>query len=347
MYIKKIFLVIVGVSLLLGGVFAYTIYDSIFSVNTVFNNEEAHLYIRTGATFQEVVEDISPLLDDVSSFISVASKKGYDRNIKAGHFVIKRGMNNNDMINTIRSKNVPIKVSFNNQERIEDMAGRIATQIEADSISILNAVKDETFLKEQGLTRDTALTMYIPNSYEFFWNTSAEGFRDRMLREYKKFWSVDRLAKAKKLNLTRQEVYTLASIVQKETAKIDERPRVAGVYLNRVRKGIKLDADPTVIYALKRANNDWDMVIKRVLYKDLEIRSPYNTYRNQGIPPGPIFMPDVTAIDAVLNPETHNYYYFVADVENFGYHKFAKTLSQHNANSANYRRWINNKGINR
>lgn len=347
MYIKKILLVIVGIGLIVGGVFAYMIYNSIFSANTVFNNDEAHLYVRTGATFDEVVEDISPLLDDVVSFTSVASKKGYDGNVKPGHFIIKKGMNNNDIINTIRSKNTPIKVAFNNQERIEDMAGRIATQIEADSLSILKAVTDKAFLKEQGLTRNTALTMYIPNSYEFFWNTSAEGFRDRMLKEYKKFWNVDRLAKARKLNLSPQEVYALASIVQKETAKVDERPRVAGVYLNRVRKGIKLDADPTVIYALKREKNDWDMVVKRVLYKDLEIKSPYNTYRNQGIPPGPIFMPDVTAIDAVLNPEKHDYYYFVADVENFGYHKFAKTLSQHNANSAAYRRWINNRGINR
>lgn len=330
-----------------GGIFAYTVYDAIFSDNTAFNNERAHLYIPTGADFNDVTAELTPLLKDVDAFASVAQKKGYVTNVKPGHYIIKKGMSNNDIINTIRIKNTPVKVAFNNQERLEDMAGRIATQIEADSTSLINAMLDVNFLREHDFNKDTALTMYIPNSYEFFWNTSAEDFRARMLSEHKKFWNKTRRAKADKLNLTPAEVYSLASIVQKETAKTDERPRVAGVYLNRLKKGIKLDADPTVIYAVKRTKNDWDMVIKRVLYKDLETDSPYNTYRNRGIPPGPIFMPDVTAIQAVLNPEKHNYYYFVADVENFGYHKFAKTLSQHNANSAAYRRWINSKKIHR
>ncbi|WP_405252172.1 endolytic transglycosylase MltG [Dokdonia sp. Asnod3-C12] len=347
MYIKKILLLIVAIGIVIGGVFAYTVYTSIFSDNTAFNNDRAHLYIATGSAFNDVVADLSPLLKDESSFITVAEKKGYNDNVRPGHYIIKKGMSNNEIINTIRIKNTPVKVAFNNQERLQDMAGRVATQIEADSTSLITAMLDTNFLREHDFNNDTALTMYIPNSYEFFWNTSAEDFRARMLSEYKKFWNATRLAKAEALNLTPQEVYSIAAIVQKETAKTDERPRVAGVYLNRLRDGIKLDADPTVIYAVKREKNDWDMVIKRVLYKDLEVDSPYNTYRNRGIPPGPIFMPDVTAIQAVLNPEKHNYYYFVADVENFGYHKFAKTLSQHNANSAAYRRWINNKGINR
>ncbi|ANH61419.1 endolytic transglycosylase MltG [Dokdonia donghaensis] len=347
MYIKRILLIIGIVGVVVGGIFAYTVYDAIFSDNTAFNNERAHLYIPTGADFNDVTAELTPLLKDVDAFASVAQKKGYVTNVKPGHYIIKKGMSNNDIINTIRIKNTPVKVAFNNQERLEDMAGRIATQIEADSTSLINAMLDVNFLREHDFNKDTALTMYIPNSYEFFWNTSAEDFRARMLSEHKKFWNKTRRAKADKLNLTPAEVYSLASIVQKETAKTDERPRVAGVYLNRLKKGIKLDADPTVIYAVKRTKNDWDMVIKRVLYKDLETDSPYNTYRNRGIPPGPIFMPDVTAIQAVLNPEKHNYYYFVADVENFGYHKFAKTLSQHNANSAAYRRWINSKKIHR
>ncbi|WP_405225855.1 endolytic transglycosylase MltG [Dokdonia sp. Asnod1-B02] len=347
MYIKKILLLIVAIGIVIGGVFAYTVYTSIFSDNTAFNNDRAHLYIATGSAFNDVVADLSPLLKDEDSFITVAEKKGYNDNVRPGHYIIKKGMSNNEIINTIRIKNTPVKVAFNNQERLQDMAGRVATQIEADSTSLITAMLDTNFLREHDFNNDTALTMYIPNSYEFFWNTSAEDFRARMLSEYKKFWNATRLAKAEALNLTPQEVYSIAAIVQKETAKTDERPRVAGVYLNRLRDGIKLDADPTVIYAVKREKNDWGMVIKRVLYKDLEVDSPYNTYRNRGIPPGPIFMPDVTAIQAVLNPEKHNYYYFVADVENFGYHKFAKTLSQHNANSAAYRRWINNKGINR
>jgi len=155
------------------------------------------------------------------------------------------------------------------------------------------------------------------------------------------------MEKAAKLNLSPEQVTALAAIVQKETARIDERPRVAGVYLNRLRVGMLLQADPTVIYAIKRASGDFDQVIKRVLYADLEIDSPYNTYKYGGIPPGPITMPDISSIDAVLNPEKHDYFYFVADVSNFGYHKFAKTLSQHNRNKAEYIRWINNQGLKR
>ena len=168
-----------------------------------------------------------------------------------------------------------------------------------------------------------------------------------MLNEYNRFWNDERRTKAKALGLTPNEVVSLASIVHKETAKVDERSRVAGVYLNRIKKNIKLQADPTVIYALKKHTSNFDTVIKRVLYKDLELDSPYNTYKYAGIPPGPITMPDISAIEAVLTPEKHDYYYFVADVENFGYHKFAKNLAQHNRNKAQYIRWINNQNINR
>jgi UPF0755 protein len=168
-----------------------------------------------------------------------------------------------------------------------------------------------------------------------------------MLREYERFWNTTRLEKAKKKGLSPEQVISLAAIVHKESAKVDERPRVAGVYLNRLKKGMLLQADPTVIYALKRELNDFDTIIKRVLYKDLAIDSPYNTYKYSGLPPGPITMPDISAIDAVLNAEDHDYYYFVANVENFGYHKFAKTLAQHNRNKAQYIRWINSQNINR
>lgn len=347
MYIRKILLAILVLSVVVGGIFAYTVYSNIFSPNTAFENEKAYLFVSSDASFDEVMEDIAPLLKDVNSFAAVAKRKGYSSNVKPGHYAIEKGMNNNEIINSIRSKNLPVKVSFNNQERLENLAGRVAQQLEVDSLTLLNVMRDPDFLKRADLNAQTALTMYIPNSYEFFWNSSAEAFRDRMFKEYKRFWNNDRIAKARALKLTKSEVYTIASIVQKETAKVDERPRVAGVYLNRIRKGIKLDADPTVIYAVKSKANDWDMEIKRVLYKDLKTDSPYNTYRNAGIPPGPIFMPDISSIEAVLNAEKHDYYYFVANVERFGYHKFAKTLDQHNANSAAYRRWISQQGVKR
>ncbi len=347
MYIKKILVLIVLLGVVVCGVIAYNIYTAIFSENTAFENKEAYVFIPTQAIFEDVVTEIAPLLKDVEAFKEIAKRKGYIENIKGGHYVITKGMNTNDIINTIRSRNTPIKIAFNNQERIQDLAGRIGRQLETDSLTLLNVMTDDNFLKTKGFTSTDMLSMYIPNSYELFWNSSPEAFRDRMFKEYERFWNKNRLDKANALGYTPQEVYTLAAIVQKETAKVEERPRVAGVYINRLKKGIKLDADPTVIYALKKKKNDWDMVVKRVLYKDLETNSPYNTYRNAGLPPGPIFMPDISAIDAVLNYERHKYYYFVADVENFGYHKFAKTLSQHNANSASYKRWINKQGIHR
>lgn len=347
MYIKKILLAIALIGLVIAGYFAYFVYNAMLKPNTAFNNETAYIYIPTNATYAEVREQLEPLLKDIDSFDALAVQKKYTTNIKAGRFPVKKGMSNNDIINSIRSNNLPIKLSFNNQERIEDLAGRIAQQIEPDSLSLLKAMTDSTFLKEKNFTKQTVINMYVPNTYEFFWNTSPELFRDKMLGEYYRFWNDSRQAKRKALKLSVNEVMTIASIVQKETAKIDERPRVAGVYLNRIRKGWPLEADPTVIYAKKLKENNFNQVIKRVLYKDLEIDSKYNTYKYPGIPPGPITMPDVSAIDAVLNPEKHNYMFFVADVKNFGYHKFAKTLAQHNANKRLYTQWISSQGINR
>jgi UPF0755 protein len=347
MYIKKILLIIALLGLVVLGIFSYNIYNSIFSSNTAFKEATTTVYILTGAKYSAVRDTLKPLLKDLESFDVVAEKKGYYRNIKAGKYILKKNMNNNDIVNALRSKNVPVKVIYNNQERLEDLAGRISAQIEADSVSLLNSMKDPEFLNSNGFKVENALSMYIPNQYEFFWNTSAEEFRERMLKEYNRFWNTERLEKAKNIGLSPQEVMVVASIVQKETAKVDERPKVAGVYMNRYKNGWKLDADPTVIYALKKQRQDFDTIIKRVLYKDLEIDSPYNTYKYKELPPGPIAMPDISSIDAVLNYEKHKYFFFVADVENFGYHKFAENLAQHNRNKQAYVRWINKQGINR
>ncbi|WP_341214826.1 endolytic transglycosylase MltG [uncultured Wocania sp.] len=347
MYIKKILLAIVFIGLAVAAYFAYYVYNTMFSPNTAFNNDTAYIFVKSTDTYKEVRKQLVPLLKDIDKFDALAEQKKYVNNIKAGRFAIKKNMSNNDIVNSIRSNNIPIKVSFNNQETLEKLAGRVASQIEADSISLLDAMKNKTFLNENNFKEETALGMYIPNSYEFFWNTSAEKFTSRMLKEYNRFWNDSRKAKAKAIGLSENEVIALASIVQKETAKVDERPRVAGVYINRLKKRMPLQADPTVIYALKKKTGDFEKVIKRVLYKDLEIDSPYNTYKYAGLPPGLITMPDVSSIDAVLNHEKHSYYYFVVNVENFGYHKFAKTLAQHNRNKQEYIRWINNKGIRR
>jgi len=347
MYLKKILLTVVLLGLVGMAGFSYYVYQNIFTPNTGFNNPQAHVFIPTGATFKMVQEELSPLLKDLNTFVTVAQRKGYSSNIKAGHFIIKKGSNNNEIINSIRSGNIPVTIKFNNQERLEDLAGHLAKQIELDSASLLDAMLDVDFLKASGFTQDTALGMYIANSYEVYWNTSPKAFCQKMLREYNAFWNTSRVVKAKAISLSKDQVMALAAIVQKETAMIQERPMVAGLYLNRLKKGMLLQADPTVIFAKKKTENNFKQVIKRVLFKDLKIASPYNTYKYTGVPPGPITMPDVSAIDGVLNYKKHGFYFMVADVENFGYHKFAKTLSAHNRNKKQYVNWINKQGVKR
>jgi UPF0755 protein len=345
MYIKRI-IWIASIVILIGlGGFSYYIYQTIFGPNTKFSEPEKELFIGSKDTYKDVYFKLKPLLKNPDGFHQIANKKKYSTNVKPGRYLLQKGMNNNELVNTLRSANLPVKVSFNNQDFPELLAGRIAEQIEADSMSLLNVFKDETFLQKHDLSKANSLNIYLPNTYQFYWNTSAEEFRERMLKEYNQFWNANRKSKASALNLSPSQVISLASIVQKETAKVDERAKVAGVYLNRLKKGMKLQADPTVIYALKKTQNNFDTIIKRVLYKDLAIDSPYNTYMYEGLPPGPIAMPDLNSIDAVLNAEQHDYYYFVADLERVGYHKFAKTLAQHNRNAALYREWINKQGV--
>lgn len=344
MNFKKIILYVSLVVLAAMAYFGYKVYSIVFIPNTSFNQSEVSVYIPTNSNYEEVKEILSPFLKDMDKFTALAEQKKYNTNVKAGKFILKKDMNTNAIISALRNS-VPIKVTFNNQERVEDLAARISTQIEADSTSLMNAFTDESFLKENGFTSENVLAMFIPNTFEFYWNTSAEKFRDKLAKEYIKFWNDERKAKAEKQGLTPIEVSILASIVHKETAKVDERSKVAGVYLNRLKKGMPLQADPTVIYSVKKVNNDFGIVIKRVLNKDLVVNSPYNTYQNAGLPPGPIFMSDVSALEAVLNPEQHNYIYFCASVTNFGYHEFAATVSEHQANARKYYDWLNKQGL--
>ena len=345
--LKKVLVATLLLGLVIMAGFAYYVYNNVFVPNTAFNNDVAHIYIPSNASYNDVLEEVTPFLKDVNTFKAVAEKKKYPSNIKSGHFIIKKGMNNNDIINAIRIGNIPITIKFNNQERLENLAGNLANQLEADSLSFLKAMKAKDFLKMSGLTEETALCNFIPNTYEVYWNISPEKFAEKMHTESTKFWTAERLNKAKKINLTKEQVISLAAIVQKETAKVDERNRVAGVYVNRLKKGMLLQADPTVIYSKKLLDKDFNQQIKRVLYKDLELDSPYNTYKYLGVPPGPITMPDISSINAVLNYEKHDYIFFVADVTNFGYHKFAKTYAQHNRNKNEYVKWLSKQNIKR
>lgn len=345
MNFKKIILY-VSLAVLVGvAYFGFKVYQIVFTPNTNFSEEKVSVYIPTDATFEEVKAIVSPFIKDMDKFETLANRRGYSTEIKAGKFELTKNMNTNSIVSALR-RSVPVRVTFNNKERLENFVGRVASQIEPDSIQLLQAFKEPTFLEENGFTEETVFTMLLPNTFEFYWNTSAVKFRDQMAKEYFRFWNDERKAKAEKLGLTPIQVSILASIVQKETAKVEERPRVAKVYLNRMNVGMPLQADPTVIYAYKLSSNDFNQVIKRVYYKHLEVDSPYNTYRNVGLPPGPIFMPDVNAIDAVLSPEQHDFIYFCASVERFGYHEFATTLEQHNVNAKKYSAWLNTQTTN-
>lgn len=325
-------------------IIGYNIYTNIYQENVI---SDSPLFIPTNATIEDLEKIISPFLENTASFVWVAEKKKYASHIKAGKYSLKKGMNNNELINLLRSgKQTPVYLSFNNQHLLENLAGRISAQIEADSISLLKAFKDSTFLKQENFSIETALAMYIPNSYQVYWNISAEGFRNKMLKEYKAFWNKNRLLKAQQQKLTPVQVISLAAIVQKETANISERPIVAGLYLNRYHHKWPLQADPTVIFALKQKNGE-DFVVKRVLNKDLKIDSPYNTYKYRGIPPGPIAMPDISSIEAVLNPTNHSYYYMCASIDEIGKHAFAKNISEHNRNARKYQNWLSKQGVNR
>lgn len=343
---KKI--ISITVLVLISGLILYgfVLINQIFSKNTKFNENEVFVYVPTDANYTQVISLVSPYVDNMNRFEMVAGKMNYPVNVKSGRFLITKGMNSYELVKAMRN-NVPVKLAFNNQERIENLAGRVGSQIEADSISLLNSFKDSIFLKENGFTEENVMVMFIANTYETYWNTSAGKFRDKMIKEYHNFWTTERVAKAKQQGMTPIDATILASIVHKESVKKDERPRIAGVYLNRLRLGMPLQADPTVIFAIKKKADDFNQVIKRVFYKDLTMSSPYNTYVNIGLPPGPIAMPDITALEAVLTPEKNDFIYFCASVDRFGYHEFAATLAEHNFNAKKYSDWINAQGIKR
>lgn len=329
--------------LLIGGIIGYNYYQKIFGKAIT---KETVLFVYSTDSLVNIKDKIAEYSKHPSTFLLVAAKKNFSKP-KSGRYILKEGMSNNDLVNMLRIGNqTALNVSFNNQDTLEKFAGRIAEQLEIDSLSILNSFTDAKFLSENKLTPKSVLQICIPNSYQIYWNISADGFRDKLLLEYNRFWNSSRLEKAKALKMSKEEVITLASIVQKETAKNSERPIVAGLYLNRLKDGWPLQADPTIIYSIREQKGQ-DFAVKRVLTADLDINSPYNTYKNIGLPPTLISMPDISSIDAVLNADKHKYMYMCASVDKIGYHTFAKTLTQHNNNAAKYHIWLNKQGVNR
>ncbi len=343
---KKVIYIILFALISIGGVGGIYFYKIFYESNTLFNDEYVFIKIPTNSTENQLLDSIGKHVKDLSKFSKAANYKDYFSNIKPGRYKLENGFNNNQIINSLRSNNVPIKITYNNIETFDQLIKRISERIEADSLSLSNVFYEEKFLNDLGLDSESVFSLFIPNTYEFFWNTSAIQFRERILKEFDRFWNDSRIEKSKKVNLNPIEVMTLASIVQKETPKVDERPTIAGVYLNRLERNMKLQADPTVVYTIKKRDG-FDTKIRRVLYKDLRIKSPYNTYVYRGLPPAPIVTPDISAIEAVLNPQKHSFIYFVADVSNPGYHLFSRTNAEHNRKKRQYTNWLKKNRIRR
>ena len=326
------------------GIIFFLLLTVFYFPNTKIAEKSQSIFVPTGTSFATLKEILEPHLRSTITFSLAAKAKRFDTP-RIGHFVLKPSMGNQQIINALRSGNTPIQVVFNNQQTIAHLASRVAEQLELDSLSLIKEIESPYFMDSVNLNREELLSLFLPNSYEMYWNISAAEFCQRMQRENDLFWNESRESKRKRLNMSRAEVIKLAAIVNEESRKVDERPRVAGVYLNRLRRGMKLQADPTVVYAMKRQANDFDLVVRRVLYKDLEIKSPYNTYKYRGLPPGPITMPDISSVDAVLNAESHDYLFFVVDPKNPGYHLFASNYNEHLANRKVYVRWLNENRI--
>jgi UPF0755 protein len=342
---KRLFRFFILTSLIvgLGAYFLYTIHKKVYAPNVeIAENESASLYIPTGSTYNEVVGllEISGYIKNQDHFKWVAEKKSFPGNVKPGHYVLHDGMNNNELVNMLRGgMQTPVRLTFSNVRTKSQLAGIVAQKIEVDSAMLLDALNDSILLKDFGFSPNTVFAMILPNTYEIWWNTDSQGFLKRMHREYEKFWNTERLELAQSVGLNPVEVATLASIVDEETIKEDEKARVAGVYVNRLNKGIKLQACPTIKFAMD------DFTIQRILTSYLTIDSPYNTYMHKGLPPGPIRLPSISGINAVLNYEDHNYIYMVAKDDFSGYHNFAKTLRQHNIYAAKYRRALSKRQI--
>lgn len=341
---KKIILAILAIILLIGAVIAYIGYSYIFKSNVSISNQTQSIYIPTGSTFDNVVEILKNehIVKDLGSFATIAGLMKYNKSqVPSGKFEIQNGWSNKQLVGALRSgRQVPVKVTFNQCRTIYNLADRITQTIEIDSADFIDYLMSPTVLDQLGYNESTIITMFIPNTYEVYWNISKDELLQKMKKEHQKFWSKpERQTQLKALNLNEVELYTLASIVEKETLAKSERKKVAGLYINRLKKGMRLEADPTVVFATGLFD------LRRIRFKHLEIDSPYNTYKNDGLPPGPIFMPDIGTIDATLNYEQHEYIFFCAKPDNSGLHAFAKTNAGHEANARKYHQYLNSRSI--
>lgn len=337
--------IITGVAallLLLVGIFVY--YKFVGAPAVPHDLKDYYVEIPTNSSYEEVLGILEEkgVLKDKKAFTLLAEKMNYKRGpMRAGRYELQPGWSLIQLIRHLRSgRQAPVDVVLTSERLPENVAAKAARFLEPDSTDILALFQDEDYLASIGYTSETLMSLFIPNTYEFYWNTSPKGFVERMIKEHDTFWEREnRAEKAEALGMVPREVYTLASIVEKETLVEKEKPRMAGVYLNRLKTGMRLQADPTAVFARR------DFDTPRVTHYHTKFDSPYNTYLYAGLPPGPICMPSISSIDAVLNAEEHDYIFFCAKGDGSGLHSFAKTLPGHNDNVAEYKRNLARRGL--
>jgi UPF0755 protein len=337
---KQIGYILSGIGVVIAFVIVLT-YRNLFSINIKVEGKKI-IYIPTGSSYEQVLDTLYSNLniENRKALDWVAQKKKYPVLVKPGRYVVDSDLSYIELINLLRSgRQKPVKVTFNNVRTLNQLAGKIGKQIEADSSSLISFLSDDSNYRSDGFVKEDIIALFIPDTYEMYWNTDARGLYTRMLKEYNLFWDKQRLAKAKEKGLNPKEVAILASIIDDEVVKAVEKPRIAGVYLNRLKRGMPLQACPTIKFALN------DFTITRVLNKYLEVDSPYNTYKHTGFPPGPIGCPSVQGLEAVLNAENHDYIFFAAKADFSGYHNFSRTLAEHNRYAAMYQRELNKRKI--
>lgn len=331
-----IFLVIAAA---LGAYFAWQPIKGMMVTAVPENLENQFVCIPTGANFEQVVQILKKgrFIRDEVNFRWLAEQMNYKKDkMRAGRFEVKPGWTNKQLIQHLRSgEQSPVKLILNTERLPEEVAGTVARFIEADSMSVLQLFRDQNYIRQFNLNEATLISAMIPNTYEFYWNTDAKGFLARMIKEHDAFWAKNgREEKAAQLGLTHAQVYTLASIVERETNANSEKPTIAGVYLNRLKINMKLQADPTSVFATR------DFGTRRVTEFHTSFDSPYNTYMYKGLPPGPISMASIPSLDAVLNYEKHNYLYFCAKPDESGTHAFAETFAAHKVNAERFQAYV-------
>jgi len=337
---KKTVFAIVAIAVFIIAYYGFRTYNTYLAPNITEN--EKYLYVKTGTVLNTLFENLEQkkIVKNISTFKNAAEKMNLAASIKPGRYKLKTNMGNRALINMLKIGNQDaVKLKIHNIRKKENFAAFLSNNLEPDSLSFIQLFDSTAFIGKYGFNTENVYAMFIPNTYEVNWNTSPTDFFERMHKEYEKFWTAGRKQKAASLNLTPVQVYTLASIVDAEALYDKEMPTIAGLYLNRLNKGILLQADPTVIFA----NNDF--TVKRVTGKLLQVQSLYNTYKYAGLPPGPIMMPSINAIDAVLNHEKNDYIYMCAKDDFSGYHNFAATKEQHLINARKYREALDKRNI--